>query len=682
MRKTGITKKIAILFLMALFLFPSREDRIIKELPPRYQKWLELVWWVITPKEKEVFLKLKTNRERDIFIKAFWRVRDPNPATPQNEFKQELLKRFNYANKYLGIDSPKPGWKTDRGRIYILLGKPVSVERYYMSQLLVPIEVWYYYGQGRPGLPPHFAIIFFKRNGMGEFRIYDPLSDGPYALLIKNTNTADLNPTDYEQLYEYLKQHAPAIADVALSLIPGTIPYNYQPSPQAASIIANVLSLPEKEFDTSYAEDFLKYKGIVDVDYSLNYIRADFITYILKDINLGVNFFHYSIQPSSVTFQKEGGGKYIAAFEVDVIIKKSEENILAQFKNTYTLEVKSSELSAIKTGGLALQGEVPIIEGNYEVVILMKNTVSKEFSYWSKRINIPPAEAFTISKPILSYKTSTFPLFALKPFTLANTYYYMDAKKAFTPRDRIFYAVEVRGLPREVWEKENLELVLQTEEEEKVIDSVKLSSLPYKRDFVYSGTIKEKLPSDEYVMFARIGKVKSPPADFMVSPVSSLPRPSVVTKNLPLERKFVVYYALATQYQRAGDYGKSIGYLEEALKEKPDFKEAAISLAKAYLVEKRPQDALRALSGFEERGEPEILFYKGKAYELQGDCPAAISYYKRSLLIYDSDIRVLNSLGMCYMKMGKRGEAKKAFEASLKINPDQPSVKEILEKIK
>ena len=680
MRKTGLAKKLLLLFLLTFFLFPSKEERIIKELPLKYQKWLELVWWVITPKEKEVFLKLKNNRERDIFIKAFWRVRDPNPATPQNEFKQELIKRFNYANKYLGIDSPKPGWKTDRGRIYILLGKPVSIERYYMSQVLVPIEVWYYYGQGKPGLPPHFAIIFFKRNGMGEFKLYDPLSDGPYALLLKTTNTMDLNPTDYEQLYEYLREHAPAIADVALSLIPGTIPYNYQPSPQAASIIANVLSLPEKEFDTSYAEDFLKYKGMVDVDYSLNYIKADFITYILKDLNLGVNFLHYSIQPSSVTFQKEGGGKYLAAFEVDVILKQSEDKVLAKFKNTYTVEVKSSELSAVKSGGLALQGEVPIIEGTYDVVLLVKNTVSKEFSYWDKRIAVPSSGEFNIGKPILAYKTSQFSLYALKPFTLANVYYYMDAKKAFTPKDKIVYAVEIWSLPKEIWQKEKLELVLQTEEEEKVLASVKLSTLPYKRDFVYSGAIAEKLPSDEYVLFARIGEKKSPPADFMVSPISALPRPSVVTKNLPLERKYIVYYALALQYQNAGEYRKSIPYLEKALEGKPDFKEAAVYLAKAYLVEKRPKDALRILSGFEEKGEPEILFYKGKAYELQGDCQTAISYYRRSLLIYDSDVRVLNSLGACYLKLGKKGEARKVLEASLKINPDQPSVKELLKK--
>ncbi len=670
-----------VFFLLGLFIFPAREDKLIKELPLKYQKWLELVWWVITPKEKEVFLKLKNNRERDIFIKAFWRVRDPNPATPVNEFKEELIKRFNYANKYLGVDSPKPGWKTDRGRIYILLGKPVSIERYYMSQVLVPTEVWYYYGQGRPGLPPHFALIFFKRNGVGEFKLYDPLSDGPYALLLKTSNTTNLDPTNYEQLYEFFKEQAPALADVALSLIPGTIPYNYQPSPHTASIIANVLSLPEKEFDTSYAEDFLRYKGIVDVDYSLNYTRADFLVYVLKDLNLGVNFLHYSIQPSSVTFQKEGR-KYLAVFEVDVILKESEEKVISQFKNTYTLEVDGQDVKAIKAGGLALQGEVPIAEGQHEVILLVKNTVSKEFSYWDKKVKVPSPESFYITRPLVSYRTAPFSLYALKPFTMANVYFYLDAKRAFTPADRITYAVEVCGLPEDVWKSEKLEVVLQSEEEEKVLKEVKLSSRPYHRDFLITDYIKEKLPSDEYVIFARIGEVKSPEAEFMISPLSSIARPSVVTKNLPLERKFIVYYALGSQYMRLRKYGKAVEYLEKALKEKPDFKEAAVQLAQAYLVENNPRRALEVLSRFEEKGEPEILFYKGKAHELMGDCKKAISYYKRSLLIYDSDTRVLNSLGLCYLKLGKKGEARRVLEASLKVNPDQPSVKEIYQKIK
>ncbi|MBS3819422.1 GWxTD domain-containing protein, partial [bacterium] len=73
----------------------AKEDN----LPERYRKWLEEeVVYIITPLEKEVFLKLKTDRERDLFIEAFWKHRDPNHSTPENEFKEEHYRRLNYVN--------------------------------------------------------------------------------------------------------------------------------------------------------------------------------------------------------------------------------------------------------------------------------------------------------------------------------------------------------------------------------------------------------------------------------------------------------------------------------------------------------------------------------------------------------------------------------------------------------
>jgi len=76
---------------------------VAADLPERYRQWLEEeVVYIITPKEREVFLKLQTDRERDIFIEAFWKQRDPNPSSPQNEFRDEHYRRLNYANQFLG----------------------------------------------------------------------------------------------------------------------------------------------------------------------------------------------------------------------------------------------------------------------------------------------------------------------------------------------------------------------------------------------------------------------------------------------------------------------------------------------------------------------------------------------------------------------------------------------------
>jgi GWxTD domain-containing protein len=94
-----------------------------KDLEPKYQKWLqEEVVYIITPKEKEVFLQLETDPQREKFIEAFWKVRNPNPNTPENEFKKEHYRRIQYANQHFGKEGPGQGWRSDMGRIYVILG--------------------------------------------------------------------------------------------------------------------------------------------------------------------------------------------------------------------------------------------------------------------------------------------------------------------------------------------------------------------------------------------------------------------------------------------------------------------------------------------------------------------------------------------------------------------------------
>jgi len=101
------------------------------KLPEFYKKWLEEeVVYIIAPMERDVFLKLQTDRERDLFIEAFWKQREPTPGKAQNEFKIEHARRIAYANRYLGRDAPRPGWRTDRGRMYIILGEPGDIQRF------------------------------------------------------------------------------------------------------------------------------------------------------------------------------------------------------------------------------------------------------------------------------------------------------------------------------------------------------------------------------------------------------------------------------------------------------------------------------------------------------------------------------------------------------------------------
>src|SRR5215216_2001500 len=97
------------------------------ELKSVYKRWLdEDVPYIITDDERKAFKALKTDEERDQFIEQFWLRRDPDPDTPENEYRDEYHERVQYANEHYA--SGIPGWKTDRGRIYIMFGKPHEVE--------------------------------------------------------------------------------------------------------------------------------------------------------------------------------------------------------------------------------------------------------------------------------------------------------------------------------------------------------------------------------------------------------------------------------------------------------------------------------------------------------------------------------------------------------------------------
>src|SRR5437868_7722069 len=106
----------------------KKNARALKqELSKPYKKWLdEDVAYIITDEERAAFKQLSNDEERDNFIEAFWQRRDPTPDTEENEFKEEHYQRIAYANEHFAAGVP--GWKTDRGRIYIVFGKADEIE--------------------------------------------------------------------------------------------------------------------------------------------------------------------------------------------------------------------------------------------------------------------------------------------------------------------------------------------------------------------------------------------------------------------------------------------------------------------------------------------------------------------------------------------------------------------------
>lgn len=155
--------------------------KLEKELATPYKKWLEEeVPYIITDEERKAFLQLATNEEREQFIESFWQRRDPTPDTVENEFKEEHYRRIAYANERFA--SGIPGWRTDRGRIYIIWGAPDEIESHPTGGMYerpaeegggqtstYPFEQWRY--RYLEGIGNNIIIEFVDPSGSGEYHM-------------------------------------------------------------------------------------------------------------------------------------------------------------------------------------------------------------------------------------------------------------------------------------------------------------------------------------------------------------------------------------------------------------------------------------------------------------------------------------------------------------------------------
>lgn len=183
----------------------KREEKLRKELETPYKKWLnEDVGYIITDEERTAFKRLTTDEEREQFIEQFWLRRDPTPDTAENEFKEEHYRRIAYANEHYA--SGIPGWKTDRGRIYITFGPPDEIESHpsggsYERPIeegggttsTFPFEQWRY--RYIEGIGSNIIIEFVDPTMTGEYRMTMDPSEKDALLYVPNAGL-----TLYEQM--------------------------------------------------------------------------------------------------------------------------------------------------------------------------------------------------------------------------------------------------------------------------------------------------------------------------------------------------------------------------------------------------------------------------------------------------------------------------------------------------
>jgi len=659
-----------------------------KDLAPKYRDWLKLVDYIITDQEREVFLKLNRDSDREAFIETFWKMRDPTPGTPENEYKEEIVKRFEYANTNYKRGSSREGWQTDMGRIYIILGPPASIERLEGKTGIVPCQIWTYYGDVNKGLPAHFVLIFFQKSGVGEFKLYDPLADGPYSLL---ENKREVDWEDYEGLYETIKKIAPTLAVPALTIVPGEYsPTFYQPSPRNTIIMQKILESPKKNISPAYATNFLKYAGVVSTEYLTNFIESEALLEVLPEPETGVNFVHFIISPKSLSVDYyEPKNQYYCNFTLNVSVR-SGEKIIFQYNREIPFYFPETELNKVKTNGLAVEDSFPIAEGQYQVTILLQNSVGKEFTTMEKNINIlPAAPKAALLGPFIGYKLQRFNRDQHLPFKFGEEKLIIDPKMTFSAADQMEVMVGLENLDQAVWQKGYVELMIKgLKPGAQVAQTVKvpLNQTNFSR---LAGLFQELKVSDfspdYYEMVARLvdgeGKViDEKKGNFIVSAEPAIGHPLSQARIIPLNLKYLFYFILARQYDEIRQDEKADYFYQTALSLKPDYQDALVSYGQFLF---RLGNYHRVLELSDRLGQdPKQNFayhsLRGRAFLGLKDFQKAVAELILANQIYDSDTTVINALGLAYFGQGEKNKAREAFKASLRLNPDQPEIKKML----
>jgi len=678
----NIIKKYIVILFISLLAFPLEVSSEVKsegELPLRFKKWLEQeVCYIITPLEKEVFLQLQTDRERDVFIEAFWKHRDPTSGTPENEFKEEHYRRINYANHHFGRTVPKPGWKTDRGRIYIILGEPRSIDHNTGETQIFNTEVWFYQGLTQYGLPPGFNLVFFQKGGVGEYVLYSPSADGPQALLTSYFG----DQTDYVQAFRALKKIDPSLAKVSFSLIPGESTQYGRPSLASDILIQNIHTVPQKELKDKYAQKFLDYKDKVEVEYSTNYIDNDSSIKILQHPP-GVYFVHYVVEITKFSVQKYQD-KYSTHLKINGNVSDSEEKTIYQYEGSISVELDEDQLKSIAYKPFDIYDMFPLITGSYKFSVIIKNEVSKEFTTVEKDIIIPKDDsALGMSSLVLGYKMDQASSEAqnLKVFKLGSFQIFHQPKNIFRSQDTLFLAFQITGLSSDLRQKGQLKYEFFKSDEPFFNLTKKVNQYEGGVNFKHEFSLQE-FPPGYYRLQVGLWdgeqEILSEEENFEISPVSVFPRPWIHTKTLPPPDHPVYSFLLGKQLFSKGEVNKAQAKLEEAFQKKPDSLDFALNLAQVYSALKKHQQVKQVLMAFSDVSEVpyQLYFLLGKSHQALGEFDQAIAVYNKALSHYGINLNLLNSIGECYYRLGIWDEALAAWEKSLEINNHQPDVEE------
>jgi len=654
-------------------------------LAPVYRTWLEDVSPIILPTEREVFLKLRTDTEREKFIRFFWRQRDPLPDTEDNEFYAEYMERIRFADRNFGIGSSRRGSRTDRGFFHLLLGKPLERNIFATHADIWPLELWFYKGEQQYGLPAYFYLIFYQPQGLGEYRLYYPGVEGPEKLVIPNRSARTITRTEALRI---IRQVNTELGSASRSYLPGEAPLGAE-SFASDNIIASVRSLPGKKYSDSYARTYLSYKDYVATEYSDNFITAASKVRLFR--SAGQPFLHWSIEPDRMSFAPRGDG-FFAGFELVIRMEDSSGRLLLEKTEEIPVRLTSAQYKDHERRRFAFQDVLPVIPGDHKFFFLLKNKTGRDFTSFETRVSVPSDESgprlsslllFHGSEGVRDPRSRDF-----KAFTFDGVRYLVGAKNEFLPTENLGAFIQVAGAngegagPRASLVLDVYSLDTGARILDRSIDPAAASSAS--GDGIVFGSIpladvKPGYYRAEASLVVGGEKMRTEKENFIVLAQTYPVLPwiyAAVHEPFPSPEHLRL---LGSEHFLAGDYGRAASLLELAFRMK-DEPETRLLWGRALFGLARFRDSLDLLvplydaSGDRQAAKVIALDFAGLK-----DWKAALVYLDK-LLEGATEIGVLNLAGECRLNLGQADQALSLFRKSLSLDPAQAEIRTLAEK--
>src|SRR5215467_7421068 len=357
-----------------------------QELGKTYKKWLdEDVRWIITDEERSAFMQLSNDEERDQFIEAFWARRDPTPDTPENEFKEEHYRRIAYANEHFAAGIP--GWKSDRGRIYIMYGPADEIESHPSggtydrpqeegggTTSTYPFEDWRY--RYLEGIGQEVIIEFVDTCMCGDYHMTMDRSEKDALLYTPNAGL-----TLYEQMG--MASKASRFTNGGLERL-GTGPFSN--------------NLQTKQFDR--LEQFyklqkppaVKFKDLEEVvSHKINVnlmpfdVRTDFVRVTSDTVLVPVTI---QVKNRDITFVNKDGvqrGTVNIFGRVSTLTGK----VAQTFEDTVQVDVPTELLEKTQAQSKLYWKALPLRPGRYRFDVVVKDVNGDRVGTWSHGVMVP-----------------------------------------------------------------------------------------------------------------------------------------------------------------------------------------------------------------------------------------------------------------------------------------------------